>query len=96
MVEEADVWEELGAIGEAVWEAAGGSSWGMISDGPGMSRGSVTGRAVRGASVDSAPEPGENHTSTFTKPVSMIENIRTSKYDRCSDTSPHGGRSTRD
>jgi hypothetical protein len=85
------VCEELGAIGEVAWLASGGSSCGRIRDGSGMSRGSVTGRAERGASDEIACDPGENHTSTFTNPVFMIENIRTSKYDRCSDKFPSGG-----
>ncbi len=49
-----------------------------------MSRGSP-GCAERGVSVDIARDPGEYHTSVRRKPELMIENIRTSKYDRCSD-----------
>ena len=56
-----------------------------------MSRGSCTGCTERGASVEIVLGPGEYQTSTLTIPVFMIENIRTSKYDRCSDTfGPYG------
>jgi hypothetical protein len=50
-----------------------------------MSRGSAGGCAERGASDEIVRGPGEYQTSTLTKPVFMIENIRTSRYDRCSD-----------
>lgn len=36
-------------------------------------------------------EPGENLTRDLMKPLFMIENIRTSKYDRCSDMFPPWG-----
>src|SRR5579863_386032 len=71
--------------------AAGGvqSSSGV---GAGMSRGSRTGWAVRGASVELAGDPGEYQTNSLSRPPPRIENIRTSKYDRCSDTlGPAGG-----
>jgi hypothetical protein len=50
-----------------------------------MVRGSLAGCAQRGANVEMACDPGEYQTNIRRKPVLMIENIRTSKYDRCSD-----------
>jgi hypothetical protein len=73
---------------------------GKIGDGTGLSRSSPSRspsvRVEPGASVGIVREPGKNHTSTSIEPVFMIENIRTSKYDRCSDTFPRGGQTTRD
>jgi hypothetical protein len=91
MFDVAEVCDEPGAAGDAAWETSRPSNRGKIRDGAGISRGSLTGRAERGASVEIAREPGENHTRALTNPVSMIENIRTSKYDRCSDMFPPGG-----
>jgi hypothetical protein len=84
--EKADVCEaplELGGIPAPV--CTGGRRGGKGS-GAGIAPASPTGCAECGASVEIACEPGENHTSTFSNPVLRIENIRTSKYDRCSDT----------
>jgi hypothetical protein len=83
-VENGGVCDEPGAVGEVGWPASG-AIHGRIREGSGMSRGSLTGRAERGASVQIARGPGEYQTKTLTKPVFMIENIRTSRYDRCSD-----------
>jgi hypothetical protein len=84
--EKAEVCEAPLAAGEAASELALRGRRGGRSDGPGIAPGSLTGLAERGASVEIAREPGENHTRTLASPVFMIENIRTSKYDRCSDT----------
>jgi hypothetical protein len=85
MSETAGVCDELAAAGARTAAVAGRRGSGGSSDGPGIESGSLTGLADSGASVEMAREPGENHTSTLARPVFMIENIRTSKYDRCSD-----------
>jgi hypothetical protein len=83
MSEEADVCEAVVAFGESAPEA---SRYGRSGSGAGIVPESLTGRAEYGANVEIACEPGENQTRTLARPVFMIENIRTSKYDRCSDT----------
>ncbi len=85
MSEKADVCDELLAVGGSAREVSWRRGSGGSSDGAGIAWGSLTGLADSGASVEMACEPGENHTSTLARPVFMIENIRTSKYDRCSD-----------
>jgi hypothetical protein len=88
---EADVHESVGAVSAAAGVACTDAVAGM-GEGAGMSCGFVTGWAERGASVEIACEPGENHTRVLMEPTFMIENIRTSKYDRCSDMlGPAGG-----
>jgi hypothetical protein len=57
-----------------------------------MFNGSATGCAELGASVEIARDPGEYQTKALVKPVFMIENIRTSKYDWCLNMlGPQGG-----
>ncbi len=89
---EAGVCEPVGAVSTARGVACTGIAGEGIGTGAGMSSGFVTGWAELGASVEIACVPGENHTRALVKPVSMIENIRTSKYDRCSNMlGPAGG-----
>jgi hypothetical protein len=88
---EAGVCEPVGAVSPVIAGGATGGSTG-IGEGSGMSRGSVTGWAERGASEEIALDPGEYHTRARATPVFMIENIRTSKYDGWLDMlGPAGG-----
>jgi hypothetical protein len=90
--ERADVCEPPGAAEGVGCIACPGVARHGISEGPGIARGSLAGCAQPGASVEIARDPGEYQTSTLKKPALMIENIRTSKYDRCSDMlGPAGG-----
>lgn len=84
--------ESVGALESARCAALREAVAGGIGAGWGMRRGSLTGCAERGASVEIARDPGEYQTNDRMEPVFMIENIRTSKYDRCSDMlGPAGG-----
>ena len=85
MPEKADVCEELPAVNGALRRSHDAAAAAAAATGLGIASGSRTALADSGASVEMACEPGENHTSTLARPVFMIENIRTSKYDRCSD-----------
>lgn len=78
---EAGVCELVGAVSAAAGGACAEVDARGIGEGAGMPRGSVTGWAERGASVEIACDPDEYHTKVLVKPVFMIENIRTSKYD---------------
>jgi hypothetical protein len=91
-LEEAGVCEPVGFMSAAGSAGCTGDASDWIGKGAGMSCGSVTGWTEPGASVEIARDPGEYHTIVLVKPVSMIENIRTSKYDRCSSMlGPTGG-----
>jgi hypothetical protein len=84
MSEKADVCDEPPLACASISQVTQRLGNGPSSDARGIP-GVLTGLADSGASVELACEPGENHTSTLARPVLMIENIRTSKYDRCSD-----------
>jgi hypothetical protein len=86
MSEKADVCEAPLALTRNAPEVPRRRCRGGKGSGAGIAAQSFTGRVECDASVEIACEPGENHTRTWSKPVFMIENIRTSKYDRCSDT----------
>jgi hypothetical protein len=84
--EQADVCEDALTFGHGASEVSARTRRSGRGNGAGIVPESLTGRAECGASVEIACDPGENHTRTLARPVFMIENIRTSKYDRCSNT----------
>jgi hypothetical protein len=83
---QADVREAVLTVGQGASQLSARARRGGRGNGSGIAPALLTGRAECGASVEIACDPGENHTRTLARPVFMIENIRTSKYDRCSNT----------